>query len=147
MDETLIELAAGIVASYVENNNIAPTELPNLIKTVHGALSGIGQPEAQTQEETAKATSAQIRKSITPDYLISFIDGKKYKTLKRHLTTHGMSFEEYKAKFGLPKDYPTVSPNYSAQRSEMAKALGLGQGGRGKAPAVAPAKKGKKAAS
>jgi predicted transcriptional regulator len=146
MDETLIELAAGIVASYVENNNISPTELPNLIKTVHGALSGVGQPEVQAQEETAKATSAQIRKSITPDYLVSFIDGKKYKTLKRHLTTHGMTFEEYKAKFGLPKDYPTVSPNYSAQRSEMAKALGLGQGGRGKAAAAAPAKKGKKTA-
>ena len=71
--------------------------------------------------------------------------GKKYKTLKRHLTTHGMTFEEYKAKFGLPKDYPTVSPNYSAQRSEMAKALGLGQGGRGAKPAAkAPAPKGGK---
>jgi predicted transcriptional regulator len=141
----LIELTTVIVASFVEKNNIAPNDLPKLIQTVHAALSGTEQPEAPV-EESVKLTPAQIRKSITPDFLVSFIDGKKYKTLKRHLTTHGTTFEEYKAKFGLPKDYPTVSPNYSAQRSEMAKALGLGQGGRGgaKAPA-AKGGKGKKA--
>jgi predicted transcriptional regulator len=136
MNEALIELTAGIVASYVENNSIAPNDLPNLIQTVHAALSGAGRAEAPVQE-TPKATPAQIRKSITPDYLVSFIDGKKYKTLKRHLATHGTTFEEYKASFGLPKDYPTVSPNYSAQRSQMAKALGLGQQGRGNASAAA----------
>src|SRR5439155_1403173 len=81
-------------------------------------------------------TAGQIRKSITPDALISFIDSKPYKTLKRHLTTHGMTVAEYKTKFGLPNDYPTTAPAYSEARSAMAKALGLGQGGRkAKAPA------------
>jgi predicted transcriptional regulator len=144
-DAKLIELTTGIVASFVEKNNIAPNDLPNLIQTVHAALSGTDQPEAPV-EETVKLTSAQIRKSITEDALISFVDGKKYRTLKRHLTTHGLTFAEYKAKFGLPKDYPSVAPSYSAQRSAMAKALGLGQGGRGAKPAApkAPAAKGGK---
>lgn len=139
----LIELTTGIVASYVENNNLAVNDLPAFIKSVHAALSGASQPEAPT-DETVKLTPAQIRKSITPDHLVSFIDGKQYKTLKRHLATHGMTFEEYKAKFGLPKDYPSTAPAYSAQRSELAKKLGLGQGGRGKAPAKGG--KGRKAA-
>ena len=135
MDEAkLIELTTGVVASYVENNNVAVNDLPALIKSVHSALSGTSQPEAPA-EETVKLTSAQIRKSITPDYLVSFIDGKKYKTLKRHLTTNGLTFEQYREKFGLPKDYPSTAPAYSAQRSELAKKLGLGQGGRSAPPA------------
>ena len=147
MEVKLIELTAGVVASYVENNHLAANELAALIKSVHAALSGAGQPEAPV-DETLKLTSGQIKKSITADFLISFIDGKKYKTLKRHLATHGLNFEEYRAKFGLPKDYPTVAPNYSAQRSAMAKQLGLGRGGRGaalKTTAAAPAKKTAKA--
>ena len=155
MDTKLIELTTGIVASYVEHNNLSVHELPNLIKNVHSALSGVDAPEAPA-EETVKLTPAQIRKSVTEDALISFVDGKKYRTLKRHLTTHGLTFAEYKAKFGLPKDYPSVAPSYSAQRSAMAKALGLGQGGRGATPKAAPAAapaakakapKGKKAAA
>jgi predicted transcriptional regulator len=86
-----------------------------------------------------KATPAQIRKSITRDALISFEDGKPYKTLKRHLTTFGLTIEQYRAKWGLPADYPTVAPSYSEARSAMAKALGLGQGGR------KPKERGKKA--
>ncbi|MBO9543399.1 MucR family transcriptional regulator [Caulobacter sp.] len=133
---TLIELTAEIVANYVANNVTPVSELPALIRATHDALAGIGAPPAPTVEAVSKATPAQIRKSITPEALISFEDGKPYKTLKRHLTTHGMTVAEYKAKWGLPNDYPTTAPAYSEARSQMAKALGLGQGGRkGKAPA------------
>ncbi|TXI09302.1 MAG: transcriptional regulator [Rhizobium sp.] len=145
-DAATINLTAGIVAAYVENNTIAVGDLPALIKSVHAALNGVGSPEAAPVESVPKATAAQIRKSITPDALISFEDGKPYRTLKRHLTTMGLTVEEYKAKWGLPKDYPTVAPSYSEQRSAMAKSLGLGKGGRGgnrkvEAPKPAKAKK------
>jgi len=137
-----ISLAAEVVAAYVGNNTVAVSDLPGLIRAVHDALAGVGAPVEAPSEPVAKATTVQIRKSITPDALISFIDGKPYKTLKRHLTTHGLTVEEYKARFGLPKDYPTTAPAYSEARSAMAKALGLGQGGR-KAKAAAPAPKGR----
>jgi predicted transcriptional regulator len=126
MDSKLIELTADVVTSYVEHNAVPASDLPGLIKSVHDALSGVGAPEPEASE-AVKLTPAQIRKSITPDFLISFVDGKKYKSLKRHLGAHGLTFQDYRAKFGLPKDYPTVAPSYSAQRSEMAKQLGLGQ--------------------
>lgn len=144
MDEknATISLAADVVAAYVGNNTVAVADLPGLIRAVHDALAGVGAPEETASEPTARATAAQIRKSITPDALISFIDGKPYKTLKRHLTTHGTTVDEYKARFGLPKDYPTTAPAYSEARSAMAKALGLGQGGR-KAKAAPPAPKGR----
>lgn len=139
MDEknaAMIGLTADVVAAFVGNNSVAVTDIPNLIKTVHAALSGAEAPALEPAEETVKPTAGQIRKSITPDALISFLDGKPYKTLKRHLTTHGVTIAEYKAKFGLPNDYPTTAPAYSEARSAMAKALGLGQGGRkAKAPA------------
>lgn len=137
----LIEMTAGIVAAYVEKNKVAVTDLPALIKATHDALAGIGSPSPVTEEAVTKATPAQIRKSITPDALISFEDGKPYKTLKRHLTTHGITIAEYKAKWGLPNDYPTTAPSYSEARSAMAKALGLGQGGRKPAAAKGKAKK------
>ncbi|AZS20723.1 MULTISPECIES: MucR family transcriptional regulator [unclassified Caulobacter] len=141
MDEknaAMIGLTADVVAAFVGNNSVAVADLPNLIKTVHAALSGAEAPVLEAAEETVKPTAGQIRKSITPDALISFLDGKPYKTLKRHLTTHGMTVAEYKAKFGLPNDYPTTAPAYSEARSAMAKALGLGQGGRkAKAPVKA----------
>ncbi len=136
-----IALTADIVSAFVGNNTVAVTDLPALIKATYAALNGIGAPEVVEAEAVSKPTSGQIRKSITPDALISFEDGKPYKTLKRHLTTHGMTVAEYKAKWGLPNDYPTTAPAYSEARSAMAKALGLGQGGRkGKAPAKAPAR-------
>lgn len=133
MDSKLIGLTADVVASYVEHNTVPANDLPDLIKTVHDALAGAGAAEP-AGDEAVKLTPAQIRKSITPDFLVSFIDGKKYKTLKRHLTTQGYTFEDYRTKFGLPSDYPTVAPSYSAQRSAMAKQLGLGQKAAAKAP-------------
>lgn len=126
-----VELAAEIVAAYVKNNSVSPSELPKLLTNIHAALSGIAAGHSAsasaTEPAVEKATPAQIRKSITPDALISFVDGKPYKTLKRHLGTHGLDFETYRARYGLPADYPTVSPNYSAARSALAKSLGLGR--------------------
>ena len=122
-----IELAADLVSAYVSNNSLPALDLAALIGQVHAALVGLSQPPAPPEEEIEKATTAQIKKSITPDALISFIDGKPYKTLKRHLTTHGLDFETYRRRYGLPTDYPTVSANYSAARSALAKDLGLGQ--------------------
>ena len=126
----LTDLTAAIVSAYTSANTFSADDLPTLIKSVHNALATVGGPEIPAVEETVKATAGQIRKSITPDALISFLDGKAYKTLKRHLTRHGLTVAGYKAKFGLPADYPTTAPNYSERRSAMAKALGLGQGGR-----------------
>ena len=138
-----IELTAEIVSAFVGNNSVSVTDLPSLITSVYASLQGVEAPAAVEVESVSKPTAAQIRKSITSDALISFEDGKPYKTLKRHLTTHGMTVAEYKAKWGLPNDYPTTAPAYSAARSAMAKSLGLGQGGRKKAALtkVARAKK------
>jgi predicted transcriptional regulator len=126
-DRTLIELTTEIVGAYVLANSLAASDLPGLIHGVHQALTGAGQPVAAPEEADVKATSGQIRKSISPDTLISFEDGKPYKSLKRHLSTRGMTPDDYRAKWGLPKDYPMVAPNYSAQRSALAKTLGLGR--------------------
>lgn len=136
---TSVELAADIVSAYVSSNNLRAADLPDLLKSVHDALSTLLDPPP-TVEETPRATSAQIRKSITPDALISFVDGKSYKSLKRHLTRHGMTPEEYRVKFGLPRDYPIVAASYAAQRSELAKSLGLGQRRREAAAAKVAAK-------
>ncbi|WP_336491189.1 MucR family transcriptional regulator [Methylobacterium nigriterrae] len=123
-----IHLAADIVSAYVSNNNLPIADLPGLLSQVHAALTGLGRPAAPV-EEVERATPAQVRKSITPDALISFIDGKPYKTLKRHLTGHGLDPYSYRARFGLPADYPMVAANYAAQRSELAKSIGLGRTG------------------
>ncbi|ACA20434.1 transcriptional regulator, MucR family [Methylobacterium sp. 4-46] len=123
----LIEQVADIVSAYVSSNRVSAGELPSLIASLHTALQGLGKPATPPAEETPKATAAQIRKSITPDALISLIDGKPYKTLKRHLTTQGLTPDEYRKKFGLPSDYPMVASNYAAHRSELAKTSGLGQ--------------------
>ena len=122
-----VELAADLVSAYVSNNSLPAADLPSLIAQVHAALATLSAPTAPTEESVERATPGQIKKSITPDALISFIDGKPYKTLKRHLSTHGMDFETYRAKYGLPADYPTVSAKYSQARSALAKHLGLGQ--------------------
>ncbi|ACA15679.1 transcriptional regulator, MucR family [Methylobacterium sp. 4-46] len=123
----LIEQAADIVSAYVSNNRVTAGELPGLIASLHAALQDLGKPATPPAEETPKATAAQIRRSITPDALISFVDGKPYKVLKRHLTTHGLTPAEYRQKFGLPGDYPMVAPSFTARRSEIAKSSGLGQ--------------------
>jgi predicted transcriptional regulator len=142
-----VELTAAVAGAYFSHNAVSATDIPGVIGAISAALTGLtnaASPVAVVADEQAKATPAQIRKSVTNDALISFIDGKPYKTLKRHLTTNGMTVAEYKAKFGLPNDYPTTAPAYSEARSAMAKALGLGQGGR-KAKAAAPAAKAPKA--
>jgi predicted transcriptional regulator len=118
-------LAADIVAAFVSNNKLSPAELPPLIISVHKALMEAGAPTAEPDPAPTPAVS--IKKSITPDHLISLEDGKKYKSLKRHLTSRGMTPDEYRAKWGLPKDYPMVAASYSAQRSNLAKTLGLGR--------------------
>lgn len=123
-----LELAADIVAAYVSNNSIPVSELPSLIEGVHTALAGLSNGATQTDDaKVEKQTPAQIKKSITSDALISFEDGKPYKTLRRHLTLRGLTPEAYRAKYGLPADYPMTSASYSAQRSELARSLGLGQ--------------------
>jgi predicted transcriptional regulator len=139
-DSKLTELTADVVAAFVMNNAIPVADLPAFINSVHAALGGSNAPAVEAVEEPKKLTAAQIRKSITPDALYSFVDGRPYKTLRRHLTSNGLTVDQYKAQYGLPKDYPTVAPSYSAARSQMAKAIGLGQAGRGAKP-KAPARK------
>lgn len=130
-----ILLTAEIVSAYVSKNAVRPTDMAELIASTHAALAGLAvAPAAPTAE---KPTPAQIRKSITPDALISFIDGKPYKTLKRHLGVNGMTMDEYRQRYGLPRDYPSVAASYSEQRSALAKNLGLGQQRRKAAPKAA----------
>jgi predicted transcriptional regulator len=119
-------MTAGLVSAYVANNPVPVSELATLIASTHAALSGLGQRNASEAPAVEKLTPAQIRKSIRPDALISFIDGKPYKTLKRHLNRHGMTIEEYRTRYGLPRDYPSTAASYSEQRSALAKSLGLG---------------------
>jgi predicted transcriptional regulator len=121
-----IELAADIVSAFVSNNSVPVSDLPSLIGNVHTALRNSGQPAPQREE--AKPTPAvPIKRSITPDYLISLEDGKHYKSLKRHLTRLGLTPEAYREKWGLPHDYSMVAANYAAKRSELAKSIGPGQ--------------------
>jgi predicted transcriptional regulator len=133
-DSKLAELTVDVVAAYVMHNTIPVADLPAFINSVYVALGGSDAPVAEMIDEPRKLTVAQIRKSITSDVLISFVDGRPYKTLRRHLRTHGLTVDQYKEQFGLPKDYPVVAPAYSAARSQMAKAIGLGQGKRSAAP-------------
>lgn len=120
-------------------------ELPALLQVAHGALTAItcapapDEPSAAGYSSVDRKTPAEIKASITPDALISFLDGKSYKTLKRHLTTHGLDFDGYRQRFGLPADYPTVAASYSAQRSDLAKSLGLGVPRAGRASVSAAA--------
>ncbi len=140
--ESLIEQASDIVSAYVSNNSVPVGELPALLAGVHEALLKLAMPAPSAPEVADKPTSAQVRKSITPDALISFIDGKPYKTLKRHLSRNGLTIEQYRERYGLPRDYPSTAASYSAQRSELARSLGLGQQRRkssGSAAAEAPA--------
>jgi predicted transcriptional regulator len=109
----------------VANNSLRPADIPDLIATVHQALQGLSAPQQAEPEKREPAVS--IRKSITPEFLISLEDGKRYKTLRRHLSGRGLTPEQYREKWGLPRDYPMVAPNYAKQRSELARALGLGQ--------------------
>ena len=122
----LSELTTAVVSAYVRNNATAPADLHGLIQSIYASLSSVGEP-APAPPESSKATPAEIKKSISPEALISFEDGKPYKALKRHLTRLGMTMDDYKSKWGLPYDYPAVANGYSARRSEVAKTAGLGQ--------------------
>lgn len=128
----LVVLTAEVAAAYFDNNTIEPDKIGSVIAAIHTALKAIsdGVTEEPVEEETPKLSRAEIRKSINPDYLVSFVDGRHFKTLKRHLAIHGMTPTDYRERYGLPSDYPMVAPNYSAARSSLAVAAGLGQGGR-----------------
>ena len=134
-----IELTADIVSAYLGKNTIRPEELPQLINAVHAALSNVGKAQAPTPERHEPPMS--WKKAIKPDYIISFEDGRQYKSLKRHLGGRGLTPEAYREKWGLPRDFPMVAPNYSAARSAMAKRIGLGQKGPAARKAKGAAKK------
>ena len=126
----IIEMTADIVSAYVGNNSVSAADLPSLIQSVHRALSGV-TAGAEAVEPPPKEPAVPVRRSIQPDFLICLEDGRKFKSLKRHLRTkYNLSPEEYRAKWSLPKDYPMVAPNYAKARSDLAKQMGLGQGGR-----------------
>lgn len=118
-----VTLASEIVSAYVSHNHVQSADLPGLLNEVHAAIRGICDAGAPTP--ATKATPQEIRRSITSDFLISFEDGKPYKTLRRHLTLRGLTPEAYRAKWGLPADYPMTAQIYSEQRSALARSLGL----------------------
>jgi len=126
-EDELLRLTARIVASYVGNNSLTAEQVPEIVRTVSTALRQVEQG-AGGAEKTAAKPAVPIRRSITPDYIICLEDGRKLKMLKRHLrTTFGMTPDEYRARWGLPADYPMVAPNCAKRRSEFAKKIGLGQ--------------------
>jgi predicted transcriptional regulator len=122
-----IELTAEIVSAYVSNNPVPAADMPGLINQVHAALLRVSGGHAEAQPEPLKP-AVSVKKSITPDYIVCLEDGKKFKSLKRHLRTqYNMTPEQYRDKWTLPPDYPMVAPNYAAARSQLAKQMGLGQ--------------------
>jgi len=126
-EQELIELSSEIVAAYVSHNSLSPSDLPKLITEVHTALRSLSSYEEIVPIEELKP-AVPVRKSVAADFIICLEDGKKFKSLKRHLRTHyNLSPEEYREKWGLPADYPMVAPNYSATRSKLAKDNGLGR--------------------
>ena len=134
-DDRMRELVADVAGAYFSNSHVNASEIPNVIQQIAASLAGIGggsQSQGQSEEAAApkRASSAQVRKSITPDALISFEDNRPYKTLRRHLSGRGLSPEQYRDKHGLPSDYPMVAPSYSEHRRAMAHKIGLGAKGR-----------------
>lgn len=123
----LVELTAEIVSAYVSKNSVPATDLPGLINDVHDALSRASGRVGTLPDRDELKPAVAIKKSVTPDYIVCLEDGKKFKSLKRHLRTHyKLSPDEYRAKWHLPADYPMVAPNYAAARSQLAKKMGLG---------------------
>ena len=139
----LTMMTAEIVAAFVSHNAVPAAELPALLQSVHTGLVTIATGAKAPAEQVALTPAVSIRQSVKPDYLICLDDGKKFKSLKRHLSTLGMTPEQYRAKWNLPPDYPMVAASYAAQRSELAKKIGLGQNrkGQGKVKRGRPAKK------
>jgi predicted transcriptional regulator len=126
-----VNLSADVIAAYVSNNSVTQADLPNLIATVHTALKNAANG-TQEPEKVVLEPPVSVKKSISADFLISMEDGKRYKSLKRHLTAKGLTPAQYREKWSLPFDYPMVAPNYAKARSELAKAIGLGQNRKGK---------------
>nr|WP_157091769.1 MucR family transcriptional regulator [Methylobacterium nodulans] len=130
--EELVTLTADIVSAYVSKNSVPASELPGLLTSIHGTLQALVSPPPAAPEKPVPPIP--VKKTVTPDAIISLEDGKPYKSLKRHLTTRGLTPEQYREKWGLPPDYPMVAANYAAQRSELAKSIGLGQQRKNRAP-------------
>lgn len=126
--QDLIELAAKVVAAYTSNNPLPKSDLPDLILAVHSAVDRLGKkPDTVLVQAEVKLPAVSVRKSVTPDYLICLEDGKRFRSMRRHLKLLGLTPEQYREKWNLPSDYPMVAPNYAAQRSALAKKLGLGR--------------------
>jgi predicted transcriptional regulator len=126
----IIAMTADVVSAYVGHNAVGAAELPTLIHAVYHALSGVS-PVVESVEIAAKEPALSVKRSITPEFLICLEDGRKFKSLKRHLRTkYNLSPDDYRAKWSLAKDYPMVAPNYAKARSDLAKQMGLGHGGR-----------------
>ena len=135
--ETLVTLTADIVAAHVSNNSVAISDIPLVIRSVHEALAGLSanaEPEPEPQQP-----AVSVRSSVKPDYIVCLEDGKKLTMMRRYLMTKfGMTPDDYRAKWNLPKDYPMVAPNYAEKRRELAKQIGLGTKGRGGGRKPAP---------
>ena len=131
-----VVLTAEVVSAYVTHNAVQKNDLPDLIAAVHGSLTALGQPKPAPEAEKP-VPAVPIKKSISHDYLISLEDGRRYKSLKRHLSGRGLTPERYREKWGLPADYPMVAPSYAQQRSELAKSMGLGRQRRREEPEAA----------
>lgn len=136
----LVGLTADIVSAYVANNKVGAEALPDLIASTHAAFAGLGAARAAARQDADPAPAVSVRKSLASrDHIVSLIDGKPYRTLKRHLAGHGLTPDDYRARYKLPADYPMVAPAYSEQRSALARQLGLGRKAASAAPAT-PAK-------
>jgi predicted transcriptional regulator len=136
-NETVLALTADIVAAHVANNSVSVGDLPDLIRNVHDALEGLGEPAA-AEAPAKREPRVTVRSSVKPDHIVCLIDGSKHKMLKRHLkTAHGLTPAEYRSEFGLRADYPMVAPAYSETRRDLAKKIGLGTKGRRKVAAAA----------
>ena len=147
-NDALVELTAEIVSAYVSNNSVRREELGSLISDIHAALQKAPAAGAAEPEPEQKDPAVPVRRSVTPDHIICLEDGKKFKSLKRHLRTdHNLTPQEYRAKWGLKQDYPMVAPNYAEARSNLARTMGLGRKPAAAPQAPAPeAKNGKKPA-
>lgn len=148
-NQELITLTADIVSAHVSNNSVPTAEVASLIQSVFAALDALGTPQSEPQAEKPKG-AVSLRASIKPEHLVSMIDGKAYKMLRRHITQHGYSPETYREAFGLPRDYPMVASNYAEQRRALAHKIGLGRKPRAAAPVedqaevAAPKRRGRK---
>lgn len=126
--KSFIDLTASIVSAYLSNNPTPAAEIPNLISQIHAALLRVSSGRSDTPPEQPARPAVSVKKSVYPDYLVCLEDGKRFKSLKRHLRTqYNMTPEQYRDKWGLAPDYPMVAPNYAVARSQLAKKMGLGQ--------------------